>query len=68
LGLNIIRDEVDALEMRRNFSIFDDQDCMVLLSELTERELHRDKSAIYQLQEQLGSWKNKLFTPEQAIN
>jgi len=41
---------------------------MVLLSELTERELHRDKSAIYQLQEQLGSWKNKLFTPEQAIN
>jgi len=40
---------------------------MVLLSELTERELHRDKSAIYQLQEQLGSWKNKLFTPEQAI-
>ena len=67
LGLNIIREETKALEMRRNFSIFDDQDCMSLLLELTENELKRDKSAIYQLQELMGSWKNKLLTPERAL-
>ncbi|MCP3673603.1 MAG: DNA helicase Rep [Gammaproteobacteria bacterium] len=67
LGLNIIREETKALEMRRNFSIFDDQDCMSLLLELTESELKRDKSAIYQLQELMGSWKNKLLTPERAL-
>ncbi len=67
LGLNIIREETKALEMRRNFSIFDDQDCISLLLELTENELKRDKSAIYQLQELMGSWKNKLLTPERAL-
>jgi ATP-dependent DNA helicase Rep len=67
LGLNIIREEAQALEMRKNFSIFDDQDCMALLKELTERELQGDKNALYQLQEALGTWKNKLLTPEQAI-
>ncbi|RLA01204.1 MAG: DNA helicase Rep, partial [Gammaproteobacteria bacterium] len=67
LGMNIIREETKALGMAKNFTIFDDQDCMTLLKELTERELHGDKSAIYQLQEQLGQWKNKLLTPQQAI-
>ena len=67
LGLNIIQEEAEALEMRRNFSIFDDQDCFGLLKELTERELKADKSAIYLLQQQLGSWKNKLFSPDQAL-
>ena len=67
LGLNIIREETEALEMRRNFSIFDDQDCFGLLKELTERELKADKSALYLLQQQLGSWKNNLISPDQAM-
>ena len=67
LGLNIIREETKVLGMSKNFSIFDDQDCMALLKELTERELQGDKKALYKLQEALGNWKNKLLTPEQAI-
>jgi len=67
LGLNIIREETKALGMRKNFSIFDDQDCLTLLKELTEKELNGDKSALYQLQEQMGRWKNKLMTPEQSL-
>lgn len=67
LGLNIIREETKALGMRRNFSIFDDQDCLALLKELTDRELRGDKNALYQIQELMSSWKNKLLTPEQAI-
>lgn len=68
LGLNIIREECKVLEMRKNFSIFDDKDCFGLLSELSERELKGDKSALYQLQEQLSSWKNSLLSPEQALS
>ena len=67
LGLNIIREETAALGMRKNFSIFDDQDTIALLKELTERELHNDKNALYQLQGNIGTWKNKLLSPEQAM-
>jgi len=67
LGLNIIREESTNLRMRKNFSIFDDKDCFTLLTELSENELKGDKSAIYQLQEQLSNWKNKLLIPDQAI-
>lgn len=43
LGLNIIRREYKALGLKANFSLFDDQDQMALLKELTEDELEGDK-------------------------
>ena len=66
LGLNIIRAELKALDMRHNFSIFDAQDAMALLAELTASELKGDKQALYGLQTTISDWKNALLTPEQA--
>lgn len=49
------------------FSLFDDQDTNQLLSELTEKELERDKDLLNLLKMQIGNWKNELILPERAI-
>lgn len=66
LGLEIIKREYKALEMKSNFSLFDDQDQLALLKELTFDHLEEDKELLQQLTSQISNWKNALLTPEQA--
>lgn len=63
LGLDIIRREHQALSLKANFSLFDDQDQMALLKDLSETELNGDKDLLRQLQHQIGRWKNDLLLP-----
>lgn len=63
LGLEIIRREHKALSLKANFSLFDDQDQMALLKDLSEVELNGDKDLLRQLQHQIGRWKNDLMLP-----
>ncbi|MCD1125986.1 DNA helicase Rep [Jinshanibacter sp. LJY008] len=66
LGLEIIKREHVALNMKSNFSLFDDQDQMALLKELTEKWLENDKVLISQLISTISNWKNDLIGPAGA--
>ncbi|WP_025555061.1 DNA helicase Rep [Vibrio parahaemolyticus] len=66
LGLNIIKREYKQLGLKAGFSLFDDQDQMALLKELTEKQLDGDKDLLKQLLSTISNWKNDMLTPEQA--
>ena len=66
LGLNIIKREHKHLGLKSGFSLFDDQDQLALLKELTETQLDGDKDLLRQLLSAISNWKNDLLTPEQA--
>ncbi|MEC6816811.1 DNA helicase Rep [Photobacterium toruni] len=66
LGLNIVRRECKYLGLKANFSLFDDQDQMALLKELTEEELDGDKDLLKQLQSTISNWKNDMLSPVDA--
>ncbi|GKX53606.1 DNA helicase Rep [Budvicia aquatica] len=66
LGLEIIKREFAALNMKSNFSLFDDQDQMALLKELTEKWLENDKTLLSQLVSTISNWKNDLIDPAGA--
>lgn len=66
LGLNIIKREYKALGLKAGFSLFDDQDQMALLKELTEKQLDGDKDLLRQLLSTISNWKNDMLTPDQA--
>lgn len=66
LGLNIIRKEYKALGLKPGFSLFDDQDQLALLKELTEAQLEGDKDLLRQLSSTISNWKNDMVSPQQA--
>lgn len=66
LGLEIIKREHVALNMKSSFSLFDDQDQMALLKDLTEKWLENDKTLLSQLVSTISNWKNDLINPAQA--
>ena len=66
LGLDIIRQEHQALGLKRAISIFDEQDRLVLIRELLRH--HRpdwDLSSAEALSAQISRWKNLFLIPEQ---
>lgn len=67
LGLEVIKREYAALGMKSNFSLFDDQDQLALLKELTEKWLENDKTLVAQLISTISNWKNDLVDPIQAM-
>ncbi|UGA54841.1 DNA helicase Rep [Vibrio sp. VB16] len=68
LGLNIIRKEYKILGLKAGFSLFDDQDQLALLKELTEEQLEGDKDLLRQLLSTISNWKNDMLTPSQAMS
>ncbi|OTA20944.1 ATP-dependent DNA helicase UvrD [Xenorhabdus beddingii] len=67
LGLEIVKREYKALGMKSNFSLFDDQDQMALLKDLTADLLEEDKDLLQKLTSCISNWKNDLMSPEQVI-
>ncbi|WP_337263103.1 MULTISPECIES: DNA helicase Rep [unclassified Serratia (in: enterobacteria)] len=67
LGLEVIKREYVALGMKSNFSLFDDQDQLALLKELTEKWLENDKTLVAQLISTISNWKNDLVDPQRAM-
>jgi len=67
LGLEIIKREVKTLGMKAGFTLFDDQDTLALLKELTEKQLKEDNDLLKALVTQISNWKNALILPPQAI-
>lgn len=67
LGLNIIRREHQILGIRKNFTIFDDQDSLALMRELCKKDVDADKNELIAILTRISAWKNELMLPEQAI-
>ncbi|MEI6896753.1 MAG: DNA helicase Rep [Psychromonas sp.] len=67
LGLDIIKREIKTLGMKSGFTLFDDQDSLALLKELTEKQLKEDTDLLKALVSQISNWKNALILPPQAI-
>ena len=66
LGLNIIKRELENLDYRPGFSIYDATDSLDLIRELMRRGLGDDKGLAEQIRWHISSWKNSFITPEQA--
>ncbi|MEZ8881627.1 DNA helicase Rep [Vibrio lentus] len=66
MGLTIIRREYKALGLKAGFSLFDDQDQLALLKELTEKQIDGDKDLLRALMSTISNWKNDMLTPDQA--
>lgn len=66
LGLDIIRREHKILGLKAGFSLFDDQDQLALIKDLTEQELDGDKEKIARLISTISNWKNDLVLPPRA--
>lgn len=66
LGLDIIRREYKVLGLKAGFSLFDDQDQLALLKELTEKQIDGDKDLLRQLLSSISNWKNEMLTPAQV--
>jgi len=67
LGLDIIKREYKTLGMKAGFTLFDDQDTLALLKELTQKQLQEDLDLLKALVTQISHWKNALVLPPQAI-
>ena len=67
LGLDIVRREIKTLGYKPGFTLFDDQDTLALLKELTVDELDGDKDLLSKLQSMISNWKNDLLLPDAAL-
>ena len=67
LGLEIIKKEYKVVGLKAGFSLFDDQDTLALLKELTENELQEDKDLLRALMTAISNWKGNLVIPEHAL-
>ncbi len=67
LGLDIVRREIKTLGYKPGFTLFDDQDSLSLLKELTIDELDGDKDLLSKLQSMISNWKNDLQLPDAAL-
>ncbi len=67
LGLDLIRREHKHLNLKANFSLFDDTDQLSLLKELTDKEIQGDKELLQKLVQSISRFKNDLILPAQAL-
>jgi ATP-dependent DNA helicase Rep len=68
LGLDIVRSEHKALGFKKNISIFDEHDRLLLVKELIKHghaECDLDKAELYAWQ--ISRWKNLFVTPQGAL-
>ncbi len=68
LGLGIIRGECRRLGLRSGFSIFDNQDSLGLLKNLSLRDVALEDDQLRQVHSRISQWKNQLVLPDQAAS
>ncbi len=64
LGLDILRHQPQAVDLKANFSIFDARDTLQVLRELSSSE----GSRLEHQQWSISRWKNALVAPDQALD
>lgn len=68
LGLKILRHEAKHAGLKSGFSIFDQEDCVGLIKELTRASAYADNSAANEVHRQISTWKASLTPPTTALN
>jgi len=68
LGLNIIRSEIEHLPYRNGFSIFNSEDSLNLIAELSHQTGARNRSRCVEIQQQISRWKSEMVTPAMAAS
>lgn len=66
LGLDIIRRELSALELKSGFSIYDSADSLNLIKELMRKAFGDHGNQAEQMQWRISAWKNAFILPAQA--
>lgn len=66
LGLNIIRKEHTRLGYKPGFSIFDETDVKALMTDIMQKEYSGD-DGVDEIKNMIGSWKNDLILPADAL-
>src|SRR5690606_24589861 len=67
LGLEILKKEYRRIDYKANFTLFDDQDSLTLLKELSEQDIQGDKDILRALQSKISNWKNEMTLPAKAL-
>ena len=67
LGLDIVKREIKILGYKPGFTLFDDQDSLSLMRELTIDELDGDKDLLKKFQGMVSNWKNDLLLPDAVL-
>ncbi|QGG79398.1 AAA family ATPase [Litorivicinus lipolyticus] len=67
-GLNFIRREARALNMKSGFSILDGEDVLNVITDLMMATNEGDKDLAKRVQHRMGEWKNDLVSPAQALS
>lgn len=67
LGLNILRKEYQAADMKQGFSIFDSTDVQTVIRELQRAESGSNVDDAEAISSRISRWKNDFVTPEQAL-
>jgi ATP-dependent DNA helicase Rep len=66
LGLEILRSGLDEVGLRRGFTIFDSEDSLALVRELTRRHGLPADDQVQAYAWQISAWKGECVAPEQA--
>ena len=67
LGMAILRSEIQHLGRTARFSIFDEQDSLKVLDDLTEQQIKGDKQQLYLVKNRISDWKNAGLSAEQVL-
>ena len=67
LGLNILRKEHQAADLKLGFSIFDSTDVQTVIRELQRAETGSNVDDAEVISHRISRWKNDFITPEQAL-
>lgn len=66
LGLTILKRDAERCGLHRGFTIFDSEDCLQLLRDLVPPARANERDYLYQIQQQISSWKNDMLAPHEV--
>lgn len=67
LGLSIIKRHLALCDLKKGFSIFDNEDCLQILRGFLPTNKATEREFILQIQQKISRWKNDFLTSEQVI-
>ncbi|QIE02259.1 UvrD-helicase domain-containing protein [Buchnera aphidicola] len=66
LGLKIIKKEIQELNLKSNFTLFDEKDQVHLIKKICQQEIKNNIKSLKKIIFMISHWKNKFLTPEQV--
>ena len=67
LGLTIIKKEYEALGLKQNFTLFDEEDGLTQLRAIADENTPLTQEGLFKVKSQISLWKGAQCTPDKAI-